>query len=47
MAIWLVHAGARGEYEQKFIQKKRINDGKCLYVIPQGADLQAIRCAIR
>ena len=24
MAIWLVRAGSQGEYEQKFIQEKRI-----------------------
>ena len=24
MAIWLVRAGSHGEYEQKFLQEKRI-----------------------
>jgi restriction system protein len=24
MAIWLVRAGSHGEYEQKFVQEKRV-----------------------
>lgn len=33
MAIWLIRAGSHGEYEQKFIQEKRV------YVTWDGLDV--------
>ena len=47
MDVWLVRAGSQGEYEQKFIQEKRIYDDSCLFLIPQEVDLHAARGAIR
>ena len=47
MAIWLVRAGSQGEYEQKFIQEKRIYVDNYFFWIPQEADFHAARGAIR